>query len=187
MTTHRLTLKELRYSQNSIARRFSSGSDVHGPPLSQQHGKPAMDVVQYEGRWHTLNNRTLFNLNCHFTEHHEVTVRIVPLDCKFFDRYTTQDRGCSVIVREKSRRRSRRAQQSQTTECLDCSNPAARDCDKDRCATCCWQSGGSCDRHGVSAHDGECKECYNTAALDCEHGCCGRCCPGSCERHYDNM
>ena len=182
MSIHRLTLQQLCYSQDSIARVFSNGEDIRGPPLSET---PAMDVVHHDGRWYTLNNRTLFNLKRHFAEDHVVTVRIKTPDTAFFVKYTTKDSGCSVIVREKSRRQSsrqsrrqsRHAHHPQTTKCLDCSKTAAHDCGKNCCATCCRRRRGSCNRHRVSAHDAKCNRCKNIAALDCNHGRCAGCCP----------
>ena len=72
-----VTLCQIRYSQDSIARRFQSGQSIYKTNYSIDN-YPELDCVRYNGDIYTLNNRTLFAMKNDLNQYYDtVTVRIV--------------------------------------------------------------------------------------------------------------
>ena len=180
---HRITLQldEICYTQDTVSTCFSS----HGCLITEvdPDDLPVMDVVMHDGRYHTLNNRTLWVWK-HRRNEWDVVVDVVKKTQSFWNKYTTDNDGFSVQLR-----------------CNACGEEEYidTDCDNLRCAPCC----GGCSVHETasdcsdksessqsSAYDvaGErfsrCAYCHNKAAQDCDYGQCGACCDSShCSRH----
>lgn len=101
--TNEMLVSHIHYCQDSIANRFQCGrrlQDTLDQLLSKTitaHGIPAVRIFQWEGRWHTEDNRRLWCYKKAGTV--SIPVRIKPFSQVDPNKLSTETRGKSVRVR----------------------------------------------------------------------------------------
>lgn len=86
-------LGSIYFSQSSINSTFNTGGSVYDLPSNE-----TMQVVNHNGKYFTMNNRTLFALKKNYRRYHTVTVYEIDKTPKFWDKFTTNNGGTWVEV-----------------------------------------------------------------------------------------
>eukprot|EP00747_Dinoflagellata_sp_TGD_P221796 gnl/TRDRNA2_/TRDRNA2_93573_c0_seq1.p1 gnl/TRDRNA2_/TRDRNA2_93573_c0~~gnl/TRDRNA2_/TRDRNA2_93573_c0_seq1.p1 ORF type:complete len:257 (-),score=31.63 gnl/TRDRNA2_/TRDRNA2_93573_c0_seq1:54-824(-) len=100
-----MQLGQIFFSQDSILQNFRDGRALTVMEGELRRNEktvrdiPTITVVLQDGRWHCVDNRRLYVFKRAFKECDQVPVMIGVRDSRFYDKFTTKNRGESVRIR----------------------------------------------------------------------------------------
>ncbi|CAJ1379623.1 unnamed protein product [Effrenium voratum] len=102
---HRIALRDIFYTQDSIKRFFQDGRPLEKMEAELRYGVkdvtdiPCITVVPHMGRMFSVDNRRLWVFKKVFPASQKVPVQIGDQDTRFWNKLTTQNHGAEIRIR----------------------------------------------------------------------------------------